>query len=76
MACFSARVRIYKALLGLDFFDGRWAGFCRLGEGGVSKALWGGYGRYRFREQARSHIWIGVCLEGWFFAARTISCGE
>ena len=34
MACFSARVRVYKALLGLDFFDGRWDVFYRLGERG------------------------------------------
>ena len=31
MVCFSARVRVYKALLGLDFFDGWWAGFCGWG---------------------------------------------
>ena len=44
MTCFSARVRVYKALLGLDFFDGRWDVFYRLGERGGWEALWGGYG--------------------------------
>ena len=37
MACFSAKGRVYKALLGLDFFDGRWDVFCRAGEVG----FWG-----------------------------------
>ena len=39
MACFSARVRFYKALLGLEIFDGRREFFVGEGERELSKAL-------------------------------------
>ena len=41
MTCFSARVRVYKALLGLDFFDGRWDVFCEGRSGVVRQAFIG-----------------------------------
>ena len=34
-------MRVYKALLGLDFFDGRWEGFCGAGGGGGGEGFVG-----------------------------------